>query len=405
MKIILIQPPQKKIDDDRMEYPLGLMYLSAILKQGQHDVSILDFSGGFHHDIPQADFYGFSTFTPAYSWCLQKRDEIAKKYPKAKFMAGGPHVSALPNECSSDWNAVIVGEGETAINDIINGQSGIIYGNSMEIDKIPFPDYDNIDAYSYTRTINGQKTISFLTSRGCSYSCAFCNSIVVGSRCKPRLRNPELVKEEILYIRNKYSDISSYRIVDDLFVFNEQRVECMTKMLRPLNIQYRCNGRVNIFNDNIAKLLVSSGCDFISFGVESGSDDILCRMNKKQTANDTRKAVRSAKNAGLKVRCYLVVGFPGETWDTVKQTISLMLETKPDDILIFATIPFPGTPLYHYPERFGINWISKDFDNYLQIISNKGSNYLFSHSSATAEEIKKMRTYMIDKLVSIAWVK
>jgi len=404
MKIVLIQPPQKKIDDDRLEYPLGLMYLSSILKQDKHEVSILDFSGGFYHIIPQADIYGFSTFTPAYSWCLQKRDEISNKYPKSKFVAGGPHVSALPDECSTDWDAVVVGEGENAINNIINGQCGVIYGTPMAIDSIPFPDYKGVDIYSYTRIFRGSAIISLLSSRGCPYNCAFCNSIVVGARCKPRFRSPELVKDEIIYLRENYPDILSYRIVDDLFTFSEQRVEDMAKILHPLNIQYRCNSRVNLFNDNVAKLLVDSGCVFVSFGVESGSDEILKKMNKKQTTDDIENAIRSAKNAGIGVRCYLIVGFPGETWDTVERTISLMLETKPDDILIFAVIPFPGTPLYHFPQKFGITWLSNDFDDYLQITSNKGSNYLLSHYSATAQEIKKMREYMIERLASITWV-
>jgi len=401
MKIVLIQPPQNRISNDRLEPPLGLMYLSAILKQDGHEVFILDFSGGFQHQIPETDIYGFSTFTPSYSWSLAKRDEVRKQYPDKLIIAGGCHVSALPQECQKDWDAIVVGEGELGIKQVINGETGLIYGKP--IDSIPLPDYDSIDINSYTRLVCNEKSLSVLSSRGCYYNCAFCNSIIMGCGNRVRLRSLEAIADEIRYLQNRFG-IKAVRFVDDLFACNELRVETITQTLLPLGITYRCHCRVNLFTKKMAEQLKNSGCVHIAFGAESGSDKILGYMNKHQTANDIRRAIGLAKEAGIAVRCYLIVGFPGETWDTVTETINLMLECQPDEILVFAPIPFPGTALYNNPSKYGIRELSKNFDDYMQIETNKKSNYLFSHSTATAQEIKEMREYVIERLASIRWV-
>lgn len=401
MKIILIQPPQNRISNDRLEPPLGLMYLSAVLKQDGHEVLILDFSGRAQHQIPEANIYGFSTFTPSYSWCLSKRDEIRKIDKDALVIAGGCHVSALPQECQRDWDAIVVGEGELAMRQIIAGKTGIIYGEP--IDSIPFPDYDSIDINSYSRMVGNEKSLSILSSRGCPYNCSFCNSIIMGCGKQVRFRPPQAIVDEIQYLQNRFS-IRAIRFVDDLFAFSEIRIEKITQALSPLRITYRCHGRVNLFTKKMAEQLENSGCAHIAFGVESGSDKILTYMNKRQTANDVRNAIRYAKEVGITVRCYLIVGFPGETWDTTNETVDLMLECQPDEILAFAPIPFPGTALYHNPSQYGIYGLSNNFDDYMQIEANKKSNYLFSHYTATAQEIQSMREYVIERLSNIKWV-
>lgn len=405
MRIVLISPAHPRVENDNLDPPMGIMYLSAALKQAGHKCIVLDFAGGRKHHVPEADIYGFTTYTPTYWWCLEKRDEIRDMYPDAKFIAGGTHVTALPDMSAGEWDCVVVGEGEQAIIDIANNgiSQRIIYAEPiMDIDSIPLPDYNAVDIRGYERTLLGERLLSVLTSRGCPYKCAFCNSIIWNGARRVRFRQPGCVAEEIEYLMERY-DITHFRFIDDLFAMSESRIEALAKVLRPLDIIYRCTARCNIFNAAIAHRLVDSGCVQVEFGVESGSDRVLKMMNKRQTSQDVRRSLQIAKYAGLKVRVYLIVGFPGETWETLNETCDLMLECAPDEVLVHTPIPFPGTQLYGDGKKLGITWKSNNFRDYMQISKDRQSFYLLSHSTADRDMIKEMWEYAVKRLEPIKW--
>jgi len=404
MKISLIQPPSDLVSNDRLEPPLGLMYLSALLKKLGHETKVLDFSGDHFPEVTEADIFGFSTFTPSYSWCLRKQGELRGKFPSASMIAGGCHVSALPAECSKEWDHIILGEGELGMVSLLEGDSRKVINESIigDLDSLPFPDYTDIDLDSYDRRMEGSHVLSVLTSRGCPFDCAFCNSNIWKQK-KVRFRSPENISREIEFLIGTFRS-HNFRFVDDLFCVSESRVEELEGVLSPLKIQYRCNGRVDRFSEKTADLLVRSGCIQIAFGIESGSDKVLRLMNKRQTRQQAYEAIRIARSAGLIVRAYVIVGFPGEDWETLEETIDLMSRSKPDEIIIFAPIPFPGTQIYHHPEDFGIDDIDMDFDRYSQIAKGHETHYLISHSTAKKEEIKRMRDYALRELSRIAWV-
>jgi len=272
----------------------------------------------------------------------------------------------------------------------------------MDIDSIPMPDYTALDIYSYDRTLKGERLLSVLTSRGCPYKCAFCNSIIWNGARKVRFRDPLKVSAEIQTLRH-FFDVSRIRFVDDLFAITEARVAALTKALKGLNIIYRCTARCNTFTKSIAEDLAESGCVQVEFGVESGSDKVLEMMNKLQTKVDVRRSLAIAKDAGLVVRVYLIIGFPGETWDTVKETCDLMLECEPDEILVHTPIPFPGTALYHNVDGLGITWRSENFRDYMQISRDRQSYYLISHKTANSGTIKDMWEYTVERLAPIQW--
>lgn len=405
MKIVLISPAHPRVENDNLDPPIGLMYLSAVLCKAGHSVKILDYAGDRQHNVPEADIYGFTTYTPTYWWSLEKKNEIQELYPNAKYICGGTHASAVPELCKDNWDYVVVGEGEEAILRLASGDTlpKIIYSNSLDdVDNLPFPDYADIDVDSYDRTLDGEPLLSVLTSRGCPYKCNFCNSIIWNGARKVRFRSPENVAKEIAYLKDTFG-INHFRMIDDLFAITETRVKNLTEVFKDLDIVYRCTARCNTFNDIMAKMLKDSGCVQVELGVESGSLPILERMNKKQTPDDIIYAVHSAKNAGLRVRIYLIMGFPGETWETVKETCKTVIEAMPDEVLIHTPIPFPGTPLYEYPDDFGITWMEKDFSKYMQISKDRQPYYLMSHKTADRDIIKEMWEYTVKKLSCIEW--
>ena len=406
--VVLIQTPCYELEDDRLEPPLGLLYLATWLDSRGYQAQIVDLSsmlpGQWPDVIPPADIYGFSTYTTTYHRTLNVMQIVKQINPRAWRVAGGPHASALPESVARDFDFVVLGEGEEAILRLVRAWE---HGETLprvlsetpisNLDWLPFPDYSLVDVASYHRTVGGRLSLSILSSRGCSYRCAFCNSIIMGSRRRVRFRSAVNVVEEIRLLKATRG-ITSFRFQDDIFTLNLSRLREMMTSLSDLDITFRCFGRVDQCDPQVAGLLYEGGCRHIAFGVESGSPAILDRMRKGQTVDDIRKGIANARASGLMVRVYLMVGFPGETWGTVQDTVDLVLECAPDEFSVYPLIPYPGTALYQRPESFGITAINPDFSQYFQVRRERGTGYVFRTHDLDEETIAHMRAYIIQQL-------
>jgi radical SAM superfamily enzyme YgiQ (UPF0313 family) len=335
--------------DDRLEPPLGLLYIGAVLRKRGNPVSLVDLSGKYQQDYNDAipdgyDVYGFSTYTLTYANTLRLVSQVRLRNPGAVLLAGGPHATALPESVSNDgFDVVVTGEGEIAVCEIMerleteSALPRILAGKPPEpLDELPFPAYDLADFSSYHRQVAGKRSASVLSSRGCPFRCVFCNSNIMGQGKRIRYRSGENVVAEIRWIKLQYG-ISHFRFQDDVFTINRKRLSKLAPKLADENIIYRCFARVNGFSEQLAHLLYESGCRHVSFGIESGSPSILGRygMDKSQTPAQIRLALEHAVAAGLIVRVFLMVGFPGETDDTIAETLSLMKECPPEfDVII-----------------------------------------------------------------------
>ena len=410
--LALIQTPCYELEEDRLEPNLGLLYLATWLRQHGFAAQVIDLSSmppeGWQQTIPSADVYGLSTYTTSYHRTLQISRLIREANPAARIVAGGPHASALPHSVAQDFDHVVVGEGENAIlrlmDDMANGlmSSPIVREPPIaDLDTLPFPDYSLVDVNSYHRVVDGSPSLSVLSSRGCPYDCVFCNSIIMGGRQHVRFRSAENVANEIRRLKERYG-ITCFRFQDDIFTLNLPRLHKLTALLQKETITYRCFGRVDQCSRAMADLLFAGGCRHIAFGVESGAPIILERMHKRQTVDDIRHGIANAHAAGLVVRVYLLVGFPGETWQTVEETVNLMLECRPDEFSVYPLIPYPGTPIYEQPEQFGITAISDDFSQYFQVRRSRGTGFVYRTSSLDEQIIADMRRYMIERLEPVA---
>ncbi len=407
-RLVFIQTSCYELEDDRLEPPLGLLYLATWLNNHSYEARIVDLSSTppehWADIIPLADTYGFSTYTTTYYRTLNVLQIVKRINPRAWTVAGGPHASALPEAVARDFDFVVVGEGEAALLHLLqalaNGESPPRILSELpiaDLDTLPFPDYSLVDAHSYHRVVDGRPSLSILSSRGCPYRCVFCNSIVMGGHHRVRFRSAADVVEEIRQLKANWG-ITSFRFQDDIFTLNLPRLREMTAMLRNEGITYRCFGRVGRCSREVTDLLYEGGCRHIAFGVESGSQAILERMQKGQTINDIRQGIANAKASGLMVRVYLMVGFPGETWETVQETVDLMLECAPDEFVVYPLIPYPGTPLYQRPEAFDITAINPDFSQYFQVRRGRGTGYVFRTRDLDEGIIAEMRAYIIERL-------
>lgn len=405
---VLIQTPCYELADDRLEPPLGLLYLATWLRHHGYPVQVVDLSSvpesALAEAIPPADVYGFSTYTATYYRALSVLQLVKRIQPQATTVAGGPHASALPDIAARDFDFVIVGEGEIALLHLLQA---LRRGEPMpriireppiaDLDTLPFPDYSLVDVHSYHRVVDGRPSLSILSSRGCPYRCVFCNSIIMAGHHPPRFRSPINVIEEVRQLKLSWG-VTAFRFQDDIFTTNLPRLRKLTALLQAEDITYRCFARVDRCNQEVADRLYASGCRHLAFGIESGSSIILQRMQKDQTVDDIRRGIANAKHAGLIVRVYLMVGFPGETWETVQNTINLMLDCGPDEFAVYPLIPYPGTPLYQRPQAFGITSIDPDLSRYFQVQSGRNTGYVFRTADLNESEIADMRTYMIERL-------
>jgi len=404
--ICFVTTPIPELMDDRLEAPLGYLYLATYLKDCNSAISVEIYDichvPETDWDFPEARWYGFTTYSTTYHRTLEIKNLLKQKYPKAKFIAGGPHASALPLEVKEDFDYVIIGEGERVLYLLINGWISdihISHGDAtLKLDSFPFPNYDLVDVDSYHRIVDGKRSFSILTTRGCPNKCTFCNSIIMGGRQNVRWRSPQNVIDEILALKSKYGEIG-IRFQDDMFGVNRKWLRDFTELIKPLNMTYRAFVRASQCADKeFTDLLYEGGCRHIALGIESGSDYILDAMQKGQTVEQCRQGLYNAKESGLIRRIYLIVGYPGETWKTVQETVDFVKETKPDEFVVYPLIPYPGTPLYKNPDEWGLRNLDKDFTKYFQICGDKKSWFVYDLDHADRHELQAMKDYVVSEL-------
>ncbi len=411
--ICLIHSPCSELQDDRLEPPLGLLYLATLALAKGYPVKIVDLASkpeeSLSHLIPTGfDVYGFSTYSVSYGLTRELASLIHQREPTAILIAGGPHATALPSEVSADgFHVVVAGEGEIALLEILDSIAQgiplppVVSGKRPDpLDTLPFPNYDLVNFNSYSRQVDAHRCVSILSSRGCPYPCSFCNSNIMGAGKAIRLRSPKNVIAEIRALKNRYN-IRHFRFQDDIFTINIGRIRQLAPLLEKENIIFRCFARINNFSKEMAQLLRAAGCVHVSFGVESGSPKLLAKhaMNKRQTPKQIRAALNHAHQAGIRSRIFLMVGFPGETDQTISETVALMKSCPWDEFSVYPLIAYPGTPLHTHPERFGIEYIDHNYANYLQVGRNKKAGFTIRTKTFDEAKVQEWRNDMIKSLL------
>ena len=414
---VLINPPAPQLDDDRLQPPGGLISIATVCQKNGYDVQVTDLAGKTYDAdiiryIPEADVYGISLYTVTYKNSIDIINALRRRNPSSFFVAGGPHASALPDEVKKDFNCVVCGEGEYAFLSILNlinkGAPNkipkIFRAAPIEnLDELPFPNfYRNSDIGGYKRKILGLPAICLYSSRGCDHKCHFCNSRIIERGCW-RARSPENVISEInWHISHNYK---TFRFDDDNFLADPERAMEICRQLEPLGVKYRIFARAESLTPQICNALSGSGCVHIGIGVESMSDTMLTLMGKAANVNDIQNGIQAAHDANIKIRGLFICGFPGETDETVNESIKNLKTLHIDEALVFPCIPYPGTDLYAQPEMYGITKIEEDFSKYVQIGTDKASGYVMETDKFDVKDVMRWRNMYIDafRQLNIAW--
>ena len=398
--INLLNPPQLNSLDDRLDPPLGLMYIAAqIRKDGWHDVKITDLCMVDRTEwgkvIGYADIYGITVFSASLYLAKQIYYIAKKNNPTSLVVVGGPHPTSLPEETCEFFDCVVKGEGEYAFHPFIGANPIMMAPQIENLDELPLPARDLVDIRAYTRKVAGIKATSITASRGCPYVCAFCCKDVFGH--KVRYFSIPRVIEEIQSIINCYG-IKAFIFYDDTFALDRKRFYPLCEALRKLKIVYRCNGdiRNNTYED--FRVLYDSGCREIAFGVESGSQKILDGINKRTTVEQNKLAIQNAKKAGLITKVFLMVGNPGESAKTIEETKCFMREADPDQYTVFNFVPLPGCDIWKHPDKYGMRIVDWDFKNYYNIAGDNVGGSVVDSETFTTQDLNRWRKELLEAL-------
>ena len=383
MKVCLIHPPHINSTDDRLDPPMGLMMIATHLELNGFKVGITDLSGTVHDftswdldtinlqsiwNIPYADIYGITVYITSIS-ITQRIIKICKQInPNCKIIVGGAHPTARPNDFPFS-DHVVVGNGEVAMVNIAKGKekNRIVYGTIPE-DYFMFPAYHLVDINSYHRKIDGKVSLPYLTSRGCPYSCNFCglSGIHKSIGRKVYFADSAIVVAHLKRIKEEFG-VERIAFQDDIFTMKLDRLKEIMRITEKYNIRFRCMGRASYDTEETYKILADGGCEQVSFGVESGSQYILDRMNKKSKVSDNYDVIKWAKKYGITSRAFFVILFPGETKETLEETKRFIVDSDVDQYFISTFVPYPGTSVGDNPNEFGIINMSNDFSQFYQV--------------------------------------
>jgi anaerobic magnesium-protoporphyrin IX monomethyl ester cyclase len=417
MDMLLIQPRWGRISRFPSRPPLGLAYIAGALKGAGYDSHIVDMQiddtgveGLITSHSPR--LVGFSVTTWTYKQVLEEAKRLKRHFPRLILVAGGPHATALPGQMLDEgFDVVVRGYGEETIVELVRNLNrldlwadiaglsykyeGTVWHNPNRhppdsLEGLPFPSYDLLDIGRY-------KWCSVSSSRGCSARCLFCADSHLFAK-RVLLRSPQSVVAELEWLY-KEKGIQRFYLVDEQFTFDNARAReiCRGIIQRGMEIEWLANSRVDRITLDLLHLMKQAGCISIAFGVESGSDAILRRVRKGFRPRTALAAVHMAKTAHIRVKTSWIIGLPG-TFEEQLESIDLMQAMEPNHIDVYLLTIYPGTPLWHRAEEFGIV-IDKNDPPMMSTDKLNSDRYTLSYLSN--EEIlqiaSKMEQAMLDR--------
>ncbi|MBI2957876.1 MAG: radical SAM protein, partial [Chloroflexi bacterium] len=244
----------------------------------------------------------------------------------------------------------------------------------------------------------GHPATTIITSRGCPFDCTFCANKEVYGRAV-RFHSAQRVYEEVKGLIDTYG-VRQFRFHDDTMSINKRRLKDLSALLSPLNIRWRCNGRVDTADIETLTLLKEAGCDEVGYGVETASQVALDLCGKRVTVEQAERAIENTRKVGMKVRVFLVIGLPGDFGDMSGRIISFLERTRPDGANVSTLTPFPGCEIHRNPEKFGMKLRNHDFSKYRMIRGLDDGEYEedfpFEYEQMSNAELKVQRKAILE---------
>ncbi|MBN2367489.1 cobalamin-dependent protein, partial [Candidatus Woesearchaeota archaeon] len=387
MKVLLINVRIDKI----VHVPLGVLQVGATLEQEGHQVRVFDplfddwsleVVKGFRPDI-----IGVSYMTSNFAAAKKIISDIKQYNPKIKILAGGIHPSFNVQESLDIGVDIVVrGRSETVLPDLLKTLekkdasmrhvNGIIFKDRSgkiirtaeadpvrDINRIPLPAYHliNMDEYlippGYIRSLFLNRVAVIYTSKGCSYSCSFCDIPLLENHTVHYYSLKKVTEHIDLFVREHKVD--GIYFGDEVFTLDRKRTLKVLDILKRYGLPWGCQTRVDLVDSPLLKRMSESGCRQIDYGVESGSDRILKRIGKRITRKQIIEAFRNTRKHGIRTFATIMLGHPTETVRDIEDTMGLLKIIRPTFTLTSFNTPFPRTSNYDWAIR--TNRLNPDF--------------------------------------------
>ena len=359
-----------------LAYPAGLIPQSRLVDAPADGLSVKDvlrISRGY-------DLVAMSTSTPTVSGDVRLAEAMKQADPRLIVGLVGPHTVVLPGETmelSPALDFVTTGEFDHALEEIAAGVpltevDGIMHRSRGRLERTPdrtllqnldeLPFVSNIYARDLTieNYYNGylqHPYLSLYAGRGCRARCTYCLWPQTISGHTYRVRSVQNVYEELVVAKRLFPQVKEFFLDDDTFTEDAVRARSMARKLKPLGITWSCNARANVSRETL-KVLKESGLRLLTVGFESGNQKILNNIRKGITLQGARTFMAAARELGILVHGAFILGLPGETPETMEETMRYALELDPYSIQVSLLAPYPGTEIYEQGTREG--WIVRE---------------------------------------------
>jgi len=372
-------------------YPYFLAYACGALEKNGFDgqVKLVDaVANGWNREETITFVKSFKpnlvvidTSTPSIYNDVEVATKIKEVLPEAHINLVGTHPTRVTEEtfelskaidsiCRDEYDYTLVdlakaiekGKSLKGIKGLSFREDGEIIHNKpreriKNLDELPFVSAvykkhfgtEGIKKYFYASLKHPQVTI--LTARGCPYNCSFCN---IPFKASYRARSPENVVEEFEYIQNELPEVKEVMIEDDTFPVNKERTLEICRLLkeRGVKLSWSCNARVNTDFETL-KAMKDAGCRLLCVGFESPVQSILDNVHKRTTAEMQLKFMEDCRKIGLLVNGCFILGMPGETKETIRETIEFAKKLNPDTAQFYSLFAYPGTELWEWAKKNG----------------------------------------------------
>ena len=359
--------------------PAALVEGSKLIDAPPHDLSFKDIEG----DILGKDLIVLHTSSPSFKSDVKTAEMIKEINPTAKIGFIGAKVAVEPDKAFTSTMAidfVARNEFDFTIKEIADGRDwanvkGISYRNTEGVvvhnvdreilhnmDDLPFvtPVYKrDLDITKYFGGYLKHPYVSFYTGRGCKSRCTFCLWPQTVGGHNYRVRSIEHVIEEVKYVREALPQVKEIFFDDDTLTDNLPRVEALAKELGKLGVVWSCNAKANVPHKTL-EVLKDNGLRLLLVGYESGNQKILHNIKKGLLVDVAKRFSKDCRELGIVIHGTFILGLPGETRETIKETLEFAKEVNPHTIQVSLAAPYPGTFLYKQAKENG--WFAEDTD-------------------------------------------
>jgi len=393
-RVLLVIPSQFNVYGVNIKpaYPaLGVLWIAAMLEQAGHACEIIDVDADeadletimTRLDGGRIDVLGLTAVTPTYPNALQIAQAAKARFPEITTVLGGIHATVDPIPCAKEeaFDFVVVGEAEITAVELIDaimaratdfsGIKGLAYRDGTgkivssgaralvpDLDDYPYPAVHMLkDLRQYAPAhATVLPAAPIMVSRGCPGACTYCQTKNIFGR-RTRFRSPANVIGEIRSLVNEYG-VREIHFLDDVITANRKFVREFCDLLKQepytLHLEVANGLRADMVNEEILSALKEVGLRNVGFGIESGNDRVLKLIKKGITKDQVRKAIRIAKDIGLETWGFFIFGLPGDTEESIRDTVDFAIELDPKYAKFVFLKPFPGSEVYYQLDERGL---------------------------------------------------